>query len=509
MKLSQFTAPTLALISPLLLTQCVKQSSERAQTDLEELGYEATFASLQTAVERGDLSAFPVFRKTKVNWKQIDPEKEESLLHIATRNGQLEATKRLVTTFRLPIDATNKNGETALFIAASNGQHEIVRFLIKQGASANHQNKDGYRPITIAAKNGQGRVIEELASYSRDHLDAALFLASIEGQYDVISTLTSYGASVYSRMDDGRTSLMLAAQEGHEEVAQLLINNGANRYAVNPDGLTAAQIATRFGHQTLAEALNKAPELEEWQLPSYEDSLNTIGTQIAQEDIPILKEEKKKTVIVQNKPTSTFIDVTQGQVAQATQPKPATTTQASKTPNKSLNGKTLQVSLTASGTDQETPTLRYESYRETPLPFIVEKVDGEKATVRYLYGNQERHEIHQGETIPNTKLKIVKATQRVDHSKATLGQFADISTLLIQDQGSGQSRELTTALTATSHQPLAILKDPKTGEHHISRQGDQFKTANGESYTITDIRPTQLVVRNNGTGEIKTIHYRN
>ena len=94
----------------------------------------------------------------------------------------------------------------------------------------------------LAVREGSSGAVVELAPYDREDLDPALLLAALVGKEQVIDALTNYGASVYARMDDGRTPLMIAAQNGHEEAVKLLLEIGSSRYTKDPEGRTAAGI---------------------------------------------------------------------------------------------------------------------------------------------------------------------------------------------------------------------------------------------------------------------------
>ena len=56
----------------------------------------------------------------------------------------------------------------------------------------------------------------------------ALNLAASRGEYDVVSLLIDYKVAVNEKWSNGRTALMLALKNGHSEIANLLLDNGAN-----------------------------------------------------------------------------------------------------------------------------------------------------------------------------------------------------------------------------------------------------------------------------------------
>lgn len=55
-------------------------------------------------------------------------------LLVAARHGHVDVLKKLIETFRIPVEHTNKDGKTALHEAAQNGQVAAINYLIKTGA---------------------------------------------------------------------------------------------------------------------------------------------------------------------------------------------------------------------------------------------------------------------------------------------------------------------------------------------------------------------------------------
>ena len=54
------------------------------------------------------------------------------------------------------------DGETPIFVAASNGHTEIVKFLIGYGANRNAPKYNGWTPMHIAARNGHTEIVKIL-----------------------------------------------------------------------------------------------------------------------------------------------------------------------------------------------------------------------------------------------------------------------------------------------------------------------------------------------------------
>ncbi|XP_062377567.1 ankyrin repeat and SAM domain-containing protein 6-like [Sardina pilchardus] len=100
----------------------------------------------------------------------------------------------------VPVDCTDEEGNTALQFSAATGHENLVRFLLRKGASADSRNNYGWTPLMQAARFG--------------HLTVALILLE-------------HGADVNAHNRVGASVLSMAARGGHCHVAKLLLESGA------------------------------------------------------------------------------------------------------------------------------------------------------------------------------------------------------------------------------------------------------------------------------------------
>eukprot|EP00803_Ostreobium_quekettii_P007107 evm.model.scf_767.1 EVM.evm.TU.scf_767.1 scf_767:25225-28318(+) len=61
-----------------------------------------------------------------------------------------------------------QGGATPLFVAAQNGEVEVVRCLLQGGATVDRPNKDGATALYIAAQNKHVEVVEALIEAKAD-----------------------------------------------------------------------------------------------------------------------------------------------------------------------------------------------------------------------------------------------------------------------------------------------------------------------------------------------------
>lgn len=105
-----------------------------------------------------------------------------------------------------PINKAAVQGTTALYLAAVQGETEIARYLLEQGADPNLESKGVSEGTPLCAAAAWGRT-------------------------DIVKVLLDHGANPnqVERKDEGggMTALKWARDNHHQETAQLLIEHGA------------------------------------------------------------------------------------------------------------------------------------------------------------------------------------------------------------------------------------------------------------------------------------------
>ena len=140
-----------------------------------------------------------------------------------------------------PVDALCsaevKDGPTTtaalLHVAATNGHVEMVRILLKRGASVDLQTGIGYTALMTAAGYGRLPILSLLLQHSANpnlqsgNGQTALIVAAGEGQEACVQALLRAGANTELRTTDGRNALRWAEGQGHEAVAELIRQHAA------------------------------------------------------------------------------------------------------------------------------------------------------------------------------------------------------------------------------------------------------------------------------------------
>jgi hypothetical protein len=129
---------------------------------------------------------------------------------------------------RARLNARNRNGETALSIAAYIGNLPLVRRLVEAGAEVNFY---GWPPLIYGAFNGHSVVVDYLLKR---------------------------GAEIDATTETGSTALFFAARYGHLEVVELLLKNKADAKIANESGETAIDWALKSGNTDIEGLLRAA-----------------------------------------------------------------------------------------------------------------------------------------------------------------------------------------------------------------------------------------------------------
>jgi ankyrin repeat protein len=123
------------------------------------------------------------------------------------------------------------SSDKAFFDAVKSGDREAVARSIKEGFNVNTKDKDGYTALLIAAE---------------------------KGDIEITRLLVEKGADVNAKDKDGYTALMYVAYAGNLEIAKLLIKNGADVNVRDKDGWTASMFARMNKKTDITQLLKKS-----------------------------------------------------------------------------------------------------------------------------------------------------------------------------------------------------------------------------------------------------------
>lgn len=479
-------AAALCVLAMAGMASC-KKRHEVVNADLAEAGYQFTAEDWFRASRDNHAAALKHFVAGGFAVATRDAS-GDSALHAAARAGAEKAADYLLGQ-GLAVDERGAAERTPLMAAVLANQTRMVRWLLRQGATPRLKDKDGYSALMLAVREGCVGPVGELAVHSREDLDAALLAAALDGKTAVIDALTKFGASVYARMEDGRTPLMLAAENGHAEAVTLLIELGSSRFTTTADGHTAAELATQEGHPEIAALILAKPAAAEL-------SLEAPGTIAAAMDafVEMAAAEGGPDVLPGARPTVREVPAALEGVSLGTSDVTAGSDGSSN------SGAASRVTAVPAGAP-----LVMRHYREREMPLEVKTVLNDTATLRIAGAAPREVNVRAGETLAGSRLVVVKVERRMRSGKANLGKPAEVSVVEIKDTATGATRELIAGVPSSAHDPVALVEDVTTGKRYTASPGQHFRGADGAEYIVNDVRPNQLVIAEAATGAVRTI----
>ena len=466
-----------------------RKPADAVKSDLKQAGYQLTTEDWFRASRSNEVSALKKFVSSGFNPDTRDAA-GDTALHAAASAGAKDSADFLLDR-GVAVDVKGADDRTPLMSAVLAGESAMTAWLLKQGATPTARDKEDFTPLMLAVRSDKPGCVAELAPYSRDQLDAAILLAALEGHAKVIDTLTNYGASVYARMEDGRTPLMVAAQNGHMESVKLLLEIGSSRLSANVSGFTASQLAVEAGHKEIAALLDRDPLPDEIALESPEDVAKSMDAFVQS----AYKESgAPETGGAEQSPSVSAVTSISGATISKIAAKQGDASNSTSQPH--------------AAQDARLPALAMRHYTERELPIQVRSVEGDTATFEIIGTKHREIKIRTGETIPDTPLVVVRVQRRIEDSKLSLGQPVEISVVEVKDSRNGASREWIVGLPSSSRDPVALIEDAATGRRYTAIAGQRFKSEDGGEFLISEVRPNQIVIKDMASGAVSTLPLR-
>ncbi|MDR1530252.1 MAG: ankyrin repeat domain-containing protein [Burkholderiales bacterium] len=157
-------------------------------------------------------------------------------------------------------ETVDRNGETALMVAARAGNDDVINTLLTMGAKVDSASAYGDTALMVAALSGHRSTVELLlkqgASVSRKGW-TPMHYAATGGHNEIIAVLFDYLADLNARAPNGTTPLMMAVRQGHPATVKLLIDLGADVNLRNDSGASAMDWAIRGSNEEIRAYLQQ------------------------------------------------------------------------------------------------------------------------------------------------------------------------------------------------------------------------------------------------------------
>lgn len=160
----------------------------------------------------------------------------------------------------MDVNSVDPAGNTLLMQTVQRDNREFFDFLLKRRARLNVRNRNGETALSLAAYRGALEFVRSLVEAGADinlYGWSPLIYAAFNGHADVAEYLIKRGAEVNAVTENGSTALLFAARFGHIELVRLLLRYKADPNIVNDRGATAVDWALKTGNTDIAELLRQ------------------------------------------------------------------------------------------------------------------------------------------------------------------------------------------------------------------------------------------------------------
>jgi uncharacterized protein len=154
-----------------------------------------------------------------------------------------------------------------LHMAAQEGNFNVVKVLVENGANVNILGPVNHSAIRIAARNGHLDIIKYLIEHGADADDklgndkaTPLEAAAGKGHLEIVKYLVEKGANVNHQDKELDTAIGEAATKGFVDVVKYLLEKGANPLLKNEKGYDAIYRAKLGGQPLIVKLLNETVE---------------------------------------------------------------------------------------------------------------------------------------------------------------------------------------------------------------------------------------------------------
>ncbi|XP_059165676.1 inversin-like [Physella acuta] len=246
-----------------------------AQVNLKDKGGRT---ALHWAAHKGNLRLMKLLLSRGADCREKDNE-GQTALHLCTRH-KLPKCMALLLRQLTPgeIDDQDKNKRTALHWAASYGNLEHVKMLIKQDSNIGIPDTEGKTPLHWAASSHDREAVNcvklilettpSVINWQDYEGRTALHLAVADGNESLVTALTSVKNCNVSALDNVfRTPLHWAAVLGHSKIVSILLESGADSTSSDSNGATPLHYAAQNNYSEtvsvfLSSNCTDEPDLE-------------------------------------------------------------------------------------------------------------------------------------------------------------------------------------------------------------------------------------------------------
>ncbi|XP_066038368.1 ankyrin repeat and death domain-containing protein 1B [Chamaea fasciata] len=210
-----------------------------------------------------NLIALKLFTSEKDKENVYFPQKGNTALHLAAKNGHSEVVEILLERWE-EINYLKQNGETPFFLAVEGGHEKCAELLLEAGSDINVSTQNNSSALQVAVQNGYLPLVTFLIDKNinlvpnPEQRNSPLHLAVISNNLPVVKSLLDANHDINSLNHRQETPLHLAADLGNAELVDVLLKSGCNLKTMDKHGKTALATASRSHHALIVDMIIKA-----------------------------------------------------------------------------------------------------------------------------------------------------------------------------------------------------------------------------------------------------------
>ena len=161
----------------------------------------------------------------------------------------------------IDVNSVDRQGNSLLTQAVQRDIPELFDFLLQRRARVNTRNRNGESALSIAAYQGRAKYVQRLVEAGAEinfYGWSPLSYAAYNGHTDIVDYLIKRGAEVDGTTENGSTALFFAARFGHIDTVKTLLAHRADPTIVNDNDETAVDWALKGRNTDIEDNLRKA-----------------------------------------------------------------------------------------------------------------------------------------------------------------------------------------------------------------------------------------------------------
>ena len=206
------------------------------------------------ATRKGNLNLLKVLRKKVRPTHQALPMAAEGI--VRQPNNSIEVYQYLIENQKIPANATDYKGATALHYLARRQDLTAAQYLIEKGANIEATDKEG-NTCLMNACYGNNFELVKLLDKDKAHINKAnQNMAGVKGNQKLVEKVLSWpDIDINAQNEEGQTPLIKAALTAKDtKLLKYLIEKGANKSLTTELGETAYELAKENENLQKSEA---------------------------------------------------------------------------------------------------------------------------------------------------------------------------------------------------------------------------------------------------------------